>query len=174
MLRGREGCETGSFGVQVIRPEDLGTGIKEALEASGADAVSLVEPGLEVPRLEIVMEAGAGPPLQVSFGEAEPLALRLEATILEGLGAGDESEDGVDLEFVLRMLNEVNRLEGTPWKFWLRGMGVEFEGVMSGGLTGEVWATWNIPAELLSVDDVSSLCRRFSEGLGRLDLSGLV
>lgn len=145
-----------------------------ALEASGADAVSLVESDLEVPRLEVEIKADEGPPLEVSFGEVDPLVLRLEAGILRGLSAGSGSGGGGHPELVLRVVNELNRLEGAPWKFWLKGMGVGFEGVMSGDLAGEVWATWNVPAELLSVDDVPDLCWRFWKALGRLDLSGLV
>ena len=92
--------------------------------------------------------------------------------LLSGLSVGG-SGGGGSLEFVLRTLNEMNRLEGTPWKLWLKGMKVEFEGVLVDDPIGEVWATWSIPAELVSVDDLPGLCRRFSERLEAVEIPGL-
>lgn len=153
----------------MIKPSDLGTNIKAHLEATGATNVSYVEPDFELPRLEVVLNEESDLRIELCFEEGDSPLLRIEAMLMEGLSA----RDGNDLEFVLRMLNEMNRLEGTPWKLWLKGMKVELEGVLGGGPLGEIWATWSIPSELIAVDDLSDLCRRFAEHLERVEIPGL-
>ena len=158
----------------MIQPGDLATSIKGALEAARAERVTLVEPEFGFPRLEVVMDPDPGLPLELWFEDGEPQIFRLEARVLTGLVEDGGPDSHVSLELVLRVLNQLNRLEATPWKFWIRGMRVEFEGMMSSESTGEVWATWSLPAELLSVDDLPGVCRRFSEGVARLDVPGLI
>ena len=156
----------------MIDPRDLHGGIKAALKAAGVERVSLIEVDFEHPRLELLVNANSEVHIEVGFDEGEPSILRLDAMLLSGLSEG-ESGGGGDLELTLRVLNEMNRLEATPWKLWLKGMKVEFNGVLVDDPIGEVWATWSIPAELVEVDDLPRLCRSFAERLEQQEIPGL-
>ena len=153
----------------MIKPSDLQTKIKARLQATGVASVSYVESDLETPNLAVVLNDQSDFRIEVWVEEGEPPVLRIEAMLLKGLAGRDE----IDLEFVLRTLNEMNRLEGTPWKLWLRGMRVEFEGVLGDSPLGEIWASWCIPSQLVAADYLLDLCRRFAERLERIEIPGL-
>lgn len=147
---------------------DLGGSAVKAMSAAGLTDVSFEESEFERPFLRVPTRTGSNLEIQLWLEDGGFPCLRLEALLLPGL---DDAGEGS--EFVLRVLNGMNRLEGTPWKLWLKGMKVEFEGVLVDDPIGEVWATWSIPAELVSVDDLPGLCRRFSERLGAVEIPGL-